>query len=380
MKTINYSRTLEYYDGPVLIEARDDIGGHYLGMAVETTEGADAFVVVGVAPERLRQFRAGLVDLRDLVKEAGRQEWFFTNSHDFHKPLPLSPRQSPLAASEYLPEAGYFLNDIPADGDILQEAMERGNLVLELIAEPPEALDEHKIRLQTLVGLLDGVQKLVNHAYSAELRDIATAERPMVPKNEASVLDIVVPAAPGSFRIVLEAGNPPDLLQGNELARALHRLDVLFENPDDLDAAMEKARRNKGHLAGAYLKLLRFLSEQQTGLTYSWAEPRSSASSRRSISEAQARALSGALAEVSNLEVQEVQLTGEFMKVNRKTGEWGLQLGDKVVSGKLREDSPDLNGLIVGKSYRFDCEEEFQTTEGTGKEKRVLFLREFREA
>ncbi len=380
MKTVNYLRSLDYCDGPLLFEARDDIGGHYLGMAVEAAEGADAFAVVGVAPERLRRFRAGLIDLRDLVIEAGKQEWFFTDSSDFSQPLRLSVKQSPLAASEYLPEAGYFLNDAPASGDILREAMVRGNLVMELIAEPPEALDNHKIRLQTFVGLLDRVQKLVHHAYNAELRDIAVNERPLVPKSEASMLDIVVPAAAGSFRILLAAGNQPDLLQGNELARALNRMDVLFDTPDDLDAAMDKARKNRGHLAGAYLRLLKFLGDRQTGLSYSWAEPRSTAAKRRFVSEAQAKALSEVLSKVSNLDVQQVQLTGEFVKVNRKNRDWGLELGDKVVSGKLREDGPELNGLIVGKRYEFNCEEELHIIEGTGKEKRVFFLRDFKEA
>ncbi len=116
MKTVNYLRTLEYYDRPLLFEASDDIGGHYLGMAVDAAEGADAFVVVSVAPERLRRFCAGLIDLRDLVIEAGNQEWYFTNSSNFFQPLPLSPQQSSLAASDYLPDAGYFLDGVPVGG------------------------------------------------------------------------------------------------------------------------------------------------------------------------------------------------------------------------------------------------------------------------
>ena len=126
MKTVNYLRTLDYCDGPLLFEARDDIGGHYLGMAVEAAEGADAFVVVGVAPERLRRFRAGLIDLRDLVLEAGKQEWFFTDSSDFSQPLRLSARQSPLAASEYLSEAGYFMDNAPTDGNLLSSTDDSG--------------------------------------------------------------------------------------------------------------------------------------------------------------------------------------------------------------------------------------------------------------
>jgi hypothetical protein len=48
--------TLFYYDGPQVFEAGDSIGGHYLALMVEPLDGQERYLVVGVVPERLRQF------------------------------------------------------------------------------------------------------------------------------------------------------------------------------------------------------------------------------------------------------------------------------------------------------------------------------------
>ncbi len=349
-------------------------------MAVETMEGEDGYVVVGVAPERLRQFRAGLVDLRLLVEEAGEDEWYLTEATDLSEPLKLNLQGSPLAQSGFLPDHGFMLHDSPSDAFALSEAQARNNLIFELAVEPPESATSHRIRLETFVGLLDQVQKMVKHAYRAALRDIPPSHRPTVPPAEAALLDVVVPAAAGSFRVVLEAAGKSDLLGGSELARALQRVDMLFEHTADPDTALETAKQNRGHLAGAYLKLLRLLTRRQTGMRYSWADPTFTQPVSRAISEAEARHLESVLSDVSNLGSEEVTLVGEFFKVNRNTGAWGLLTNSGPLSGKLREDSLSLNGLTVGRRYEFVCEEEFETVEGTGKEKRNLYLRDFKPA
>ena len=69
MKTIRHTTTLFYYDGPQVFEARDTIGGHYVAVMVEPQDGQDCYLVAGVEPERLRQFRAGLLaELPELFK------------------------------------------------------------------------------------------------------------------------------------------------------------------------------------------------------------------------------------------------------------------------------------------------------------------------
>lgn len=110
MKTIRHSETLFYYDGPQVFEARDTIGGHYIGVAVEPEGGDELYLVSGVAPERLWEFRAGLRDLRSLLSEGSDGEWYLaTAPQGLEEPLALIQQDKPLAESGLLPKAGFVL-------------------------------------------------------------------------------------------------------------------------------------------------------------------------------------------------------------------------------------------------------------------------------
>jgi hypothetical protein len=375
MKTIRHTTTLFYYDGPQVFEARDAIGGHYVAVMVEPENGQDRYLVAGVEPERLRQFRAGSLDLRSLLTERAVEDWFLTlTPAGLDEPLVLQPGDGSLAQSAYLPEPGFVLHDRPTEELALKEARERSNLVLEVAADPPEAAVEHRIRVGTLIGLLGHVQTMVKHAYAAALRELSPNNRRAIDKTDAHLLDVVIPASAGSFRVVLEAAQKPNLLGQSELARALQRVDVLFENASDPQKALATVKAHRGHLAGAYLRLLRFLVQHKAGLRYSWAEPGFTKPISHAVAEAEAGPLVDVLSGVSNLGGESLTLVGEFEKVNRGTGAWGLLTEDGLVSGKVRDGGPSLDGLKVGARYRFSCVEEIEEVEGTGREQRTLYL------
>ena len=129
MKTVRHTTTLFYYDGPQVFEARDSIGGHYVGVMVEPLNGQDQYLVAGVEPERLRQFRAGLLDLRTLLTEREDEDWFLTvPTGGLTEPLALQPAQRSLWESGFLPDAGFVLHDRPAEELTLREARSEGEV------------------------------------------------------------------------------------------------------------------------------------------------------------------------------------------------------------------------------------------------------------
>ena len=75
MKVVKAATILYYYDGPQVIEARDTIGGHYIAVMVAAEDNHDRYLVAGVDPERLRQFRFGMLDLRTLLTRSDTDEW-----------------------------------------------------------------------------------------------------------------------------------------------------------------------------------------------------------------------------------------------------------------------------------------------------------------
>ena len=381
MKTVKAATTLYYYDGPQVIEARDAIGGHYIAVMVDPQDEQDRYLVAGVAPERLRQFRSGTLDLRTLLVEADEEQWYLAAAPAGPDQLmALEPQHRSLIESGLLPDDGFVLHDCTTDELALSEARMRHNVVLEVTTDPPEALHEHRIRLSTLTGLLNHFQTVVRHAYRASLRELSSVQRRGIDSDQADLMDVVVPAAAGSFRVLLEAAQAPVLFGTGELTRALQRVDTLFEHADNPQQTLTTVKQYRGHLAGSYLRLLSFLIQHRSGLKYSWAEPVSVKPSYGSVSEGEARSLVDVLSGVSNLGTESVTLIGEFEKVNRHIGAWGLLTPNGIYSGKVREGGPSLNGLSVGRVYKFVCVEEIEEIEGTGRESRTLYLSEYESA
>ncbi|MCX6973002.1 MAG: hypothetical protein NTZ94_01670 [Verrucomicrobia bacterium] len=375
MKTIQHTQTLFYYDGPQVFEARDGIGGHYVAVMVEPLNETDRYLVTGVAPENLREFRSGRLDLRSMILEGEDEGWFLAEVEEgLESPLKLLPQSASLLDSGFLPEPGFLLHTIPSTELALQEARIRNNLVLEITVEPPEAAQDHRIRVETLAGLLVHIQTLVKHAYGAALRELSLQTRRAIDRSDAHLLDVVIPAAPGSFRVFLEAAKHPDMFGQSELERALGRVDALFANASNPPAALAAIKANRGHLAGAYLRLLRFLVQHRTGLRYSWAQPTLSKPNSGGVSEAEAGPLLDAFSGISNLASESVELTGALEKADVVNGGWRLLTAEGSFSGKIKEGGPSLEGLILGASYKFSCVEEIEEVDGTGREQRTLFL------
>jgi hypothetical protein len=377
VKTIRHTATLFFYDGAQIIEGRDEIGGHYLGVLVDPLDGKDRYLVTGAKPERLREFREGLADLRAVLCEMADSGWYLASVEEgLEAPLRLELQEAPLESSGFLPDEGFVLHDRPASDLSVREARARNNFVLELSVDPPEAAEEHRIRIETLAGLLTHVQKIVKHAYGAALRELSLSARRAIDRSDAHLLDVVVPAATGSFRVVLEGARQPDLVGDSELRRAFERVDALFENVGDPRRTIEVVKTYRGHLAGAYLRLLRFLVSNRTGLRYSWAQPTFSSASHRGITQSEAEPLLNALSGISNLGAESVTIEGALKKADVDTGAWRVATLDGDYSGKIKENGPSLAGLKLENSYRFSCVEEIEEVEGTGREQRTLFLTE----
>ena len=148
MRPVRHTATLVHYDGAQVFEGRDRVGGHYVGVMVDGGGGPDRYLVTGVSPEQLRRFRSGDLDLRSMLLEAGRDEWYFADvSDDFQEPLRLVRQDGSLEGREFLPDEGFVLSDGPIGGSMVGEAREHHAVVVELGAEPPPAAAEaHLIR------------------------------------------------------------------------------------------------------------------------------------------------------------------------------------------------------------------------------------------
>lgn len=377
MTTIHYTATLFCYDGPLIIESRDEIGGHYVGVLVSEINEPDKYLIKGVSPSRLAEFRAGKIDIRSLLLHMEQDEWYLSDLNpDFNLPMSLMPQNDDIKESGFLPDEGFLLHDSPTDDFVVAEARERNSTILQITTESSQNFGEHRMSLEFFIKLLGGIQSLVKYAYNAEMKDLSSAHKP---QNSVHLMDVIVPATAGSFRVVFESARTPqqtDFVENTELSRALNRVDELFQSVIDYDGDTDTLEKHRGHLAGCYLNLLKLLSKNKTDITYAWATQHSTSPSQNTVSVAQAKELVESLSKIADLGTEKVIVDGEFEKFNRSSGAWGLLTEEGRITGKIRKQELTLEGLVVGKIYRFHCTEESNQS-ATGDENRVLYLENY---
>ena len=116
MKTIKHTNTIVYYDGVQVFAGQDAAGDHYVGAMIDTVGNADRYLVVAVAPDPLRRFYAGDLDLRTLLLESSVDGWYTALvDDDLERLVSLESQQGPLLEMDYLPEASFRLGKTPAD-------------------------------------------------------------------------------------------------------------------------------------------------------------------------------------------------------------------------------------------------------------------------
>jgi hypothetical protein len=109
MKTIKPEQVLLYYDGPEIFEALDEWGAHYVAVKIDSTAEGEEYAVCGVSPRSLDRFRNGEIDLKSLMLEFGKDDWFKSTINSSGDALVLVPQRLALLSSGCLPDDGFTM-------------------------------------------------------------------------------------------------------------------------------------------------------------------------------------------------------------------------------------------------------------------------------
>lgn len=280
MTIVQHTATLDYYDGPILFEARDPEGGRYLAVAADTCDRGAVYAVVGVSPRRLRDFRCGGVDLRDLMIEAGSQEWYVTRASHATDEFALQRQVTPLADSPYLAEVGYRLKSAESSSiAVLDAAQRRDRLVIELKIDPPEG---------NLGRIRDLMQELVIQAVKVA-RETGTS-RGATPAEDAARLELVDATTPGI--LLLENCGSEVGVDPVGLPTGLTWIDGLFERGIQDFERTFLASQLRQLVCPSFRGLLDVLAHGQLDFQYTWAKPTWALAKQHSIRASQAGRLS----------------------------------------------------------------------------------------
>lgn len=386
-QTVRHNMTLDYYDGPILFEALDPYGGHYLCMAIESESDEDQYAVFGIAPDQLRLFKHGSADLHDLILDRGESPWYIGRYPESNSEvLLLTEQNTPLAETKHMPDPGFLLYDRPPESQVIHHAREQQKLALEVTVDPLDSPGKNRIPVDTLAGLLNHVQKVVMYACNWTKRDEPSKQNAHDKFELAHSLDAIAIGA-GSFRIIMSASEGfENLSRKSKVARGLTLIDELFSQASNPQKHLQAARKYRGDFAQSYTSFIKFLSRKEIGFSYAWAEPSDKTARGFSISPEQIKPLVDKLREAAAQQTKTVEFTGRIIQIDARKRTWQLakedteDTEDPVVSGKTRAAGPDLGGLTLKtKRYRFICEEELKIQEISKGEKQTLYLTKIEE-
>ena len=80
MKKIRHTDILVYDDGVQIFAARDEAGSRYVGVLMDSPDGADRYAVVEVSAARLESVRSESPDLRRLLFEESKDGWYLAQA------------------------------------------------------------------------------------------------------------------------------------------------------------------------------------------------------------------------------------------------------------------------------------------------------------
>lgn len=368
---------LLFYDTPQLFVARDGVDTNYLCMLVEQNSTFDNFACVQISEKKLIHFSTGNIDLRDIFIEPEIKAFYQVNIQDYQSNFfEIKILESEIFPSQWLPEEGVFINIEQAQSEIIEESHEKAKTIVHLSLDPPESTNEPKINALTLSEALLRFQTMLKYAYKRSIATLPYVQRKHLNIPENYQLDVFA-FARGSFKVKMQSQSYPNLFGETEILKALHLVDQLVDNIDNVESSLQLLAENKGHFANAYINFLKYVADGKNRLSYSWAFSSLKDPITKQISSAQAQQLYEIFNQHEELKEDTIQLIGYFDKVDEKYGKWRLvDQENNEHNGELAEDeSLTLKGVIIGtKLYKLVCIEKIIEVVGTSEEKKTLQL------
>lgn len=103
---IKHAETLLFYDCELLLQAHDPQGQAYMVSHTAECHGECEYVTVPVDQRSLSEYRAGRIDLRDLMLTGGQEGWYSAKATEIPGELALEHQETPLSQSPGLPMKG----------------------------------------------------------------------------------------------------------------------------------------------------------------------------------------------------------------------------------------------------------------------------------
>lgn len=372
---LRLEHVIEYYDFPRLFTCINNTGQSYFALSIFDDDKQFDWLYLPVSPSRKEALLRGRLALQQAFTLPEGGYLFKVVTYSERVPpevvylLPEQVSQEDLPSASYLAAIDGSLGDQTErpTAQVVASATRRETFDYRIFPGHPNI---HEIPARKLGGVLTSTQELIDALAQAALGD-ATVRGPLPAELLLKTRLDVTHSFNGSFGVQFSAAQISDLLDDSVVAKALRQLANLMSAEDSEDLLSNKLHQLKGRVTSKYRRLLKELSDLNSGLFFEWGSVNPEAGGIFELSSDQIRS---AYAIVDRIEIamsDEISIKGKLIGFNSRTRRYEILSSDdgKSYSGKLADDVRlDVPNPAIGEFYEVDLRMLIETQSSSGDE------------
>lgn len=365
----------EYYDFPRLFSCRSATGQMYLVCSTYDDDERAEWLYLPLSSHRLNAVVAGSIPMYSAFKNPEGGYLFSVRTFQDVRAAEVNHILPELVVDEDLPAPSYVISE-PAG--IVQEdlAIPPRSVASATRRETfdyhiyPHSLNIQEISSRKLGAILTTTQELVDALGQAALG--APTIRGPVPTEVLQQTKInVANVFHGSFGVQFRSAQLSDLLSQSVVAAALNEFSLLLQAGDSEDLLSNKLHALRGRVASKYRRLLKELSDLQSGVVLDWGSVSSEGGGRFELSSTQVRNAYAIVDRIDTEMAQEVTISGKLIGFNLRTQRYEILSSEdgKTYAGKVAEGAAlEVPNPSIGQFYEADLRMLVETQSTSGDE------------
>jgi len=364
-------KVLEYYDFPRLFTCRSITGQRYFAVSTYDDERETRWLYLPLSTTRCNAIFSGAMALREAFEhpEGG-----------YLMSVILADGESKISYElpELIPD-----DDLPSRNYQVQvEAIKEEEhlpAVQTAVATRRETFDYHiflgrnanvEVPARKLGGIFTSTQELLDALGQATLGD-PTVRGPIPTEVLQQTRVNVAHTFPGSFGVQFRAAQFNDLLAQSTISSALQELSNLLRAKDSEDLLSNKLHLLKGRVASKYRRLLKELSDINSGLLLDWGSVHQERGGQYTMSPDEVKAAYAIVDRIDVAMAQETTITGKLIGFNARTQRYEILSGDdgRTYAGKVSDDAEfEVTNPAINQFYEADLKMLVETQSSSGDE------------
>lgn len=355
---LQMERIIEHYDFPRIFVCRNSTQQRYLVLSTYDDDERCEWLYLPVSELRLNLVLAGNWPLRQAFVRAEGGFLFISNTFPdtASEVLAVFPEQ---VAEDDLPAPDYFLSEVTfeveadiVDAQEVASAARRETFNYRIF---PDDHHKHEISARKLGGILTTTQELLDSLGQAvsgtpTLRGALPNE--LLQRTKVKVAHIFR----GSFGVQFRADQYNDLLDDSKLSDALGEFCNLLQAMDSEDLLSNKLHVLKGRVASKYRRLLKEISDINSGIVLEWGSVHPDRGGIFKLSREEVANAYKIVDRIEILQAEEITVTGQLIGYNSRTRRYEFRSidGDMHYAGKASPEAempalPPINEFYIAR-------------------------------